>query len=39
MSDNEFEEEATSVQANRKESKRIFVNHLDTFNGKNLAKV
>ena len=38
MSDNEFEEELPEV-TKKSESKRVFINHLDQFNGKNLAKV
>jgi hypothetical protein len=38
MSDNELEEEvANSNQKN--ETKRIFINQVDTFNGKNFARV
>ena len=38
MSDNEFDDDVP--QGPKKiESKRIFINHVDTFNGKNLAKV
>ena len=37
MSDTELEDEA--APASRKiETKRIFINHVDSFNGKNLAK-
>ena len=37
MSDTELEDE--QAPASRKiETKRIFINHVDTFNGKNLAK-
>lgn len=40
MSDNEFEEEVADSSASKKiESKRIFINHVDTFNGKNLSRV
>ena len=41
MSDNEAEEEAqeTNTNLNRIDTKRIFINHIDTFNGKNISKV
>ena len=39
MSDNEFDDDDLAM-ANRKiETKRIFINHVDTFTGKNLAMV
>jgi hypothetical protein len=36
MSDTELEDEAPASK--KIETKRIFINHIDTFNGKNLAK-
>ena len=39
MSDNELEEELPELTKKSTESKRIFINHIDSFNGKNLAKV
>ena len=36
MSDTELEDEAPTSK--KIETKRIFINHIDTFNGKNLAK-
>jgi hypothetical protein len=38
MSDNELEEEVANINP-KNETKRIFINHVDTFNGKNFAKV
>ena len=38
MSDNEVEEEAQASNP-QNETKRIFLNHVDTFNGKNIARV
>jgi hypothetical protein len=37
MSD--IEDEEVPTEKVKIESKRIFINHVDTFNGKNLAKV
>ena len=37
MSD--IEEEEVASDKVKIENKRIFINHIDTFNGKNLAKV
>ena len=39
MSDNEVEEEVGDITDEKRiESKRIFINYVDTYNGKNLAK-
>ena len=40
MSDNEFDDEAAAIAplGPKVEVKRIFINHIDTYNGKNLAK-
>lgn len=41
MSDNEFDEDQGDAApvVKKIETKRIFVNHVDTYNGKNLSKV
>lgn len=42
MSDIDAEEdipETTNANPNKLETKRIFINHVDTYNGKNLARV
>lgn len=41
MSDteNEAEEEQVTEEAPKLETKRIFINHVDSYHGKNLAKV
>ena len=39
MSDNEDVEEETVEEPQKVETKRIFINNVDTYHGKNLAKV
>jgi hypothetical protein len=39
MSDVEFEDDALDAPINKADTKRIFINHVDTFNGKNIGKV
>ena len=41
MSDNEFDEDAANIAplGQKVETKRIFINHVDTYNGKNISKV
>jgi hypothetical protein len=40
MSDNEeIEEETVNEESPKNETKRIFINHIDSYHGKNIAKV
>jgi hypothetical protein len=39
MSDVEFEDGEGDVAVNPTDSKRVFINHVDTYNGKNIGAV
>jgi hypothetical protein len=39
MSDNELEDDIIEPTVKKIESKRIFMNHVDSFNGKNISTV
>jgi hypothetical protein len=40
MSDaEEIEEEAVNEEAPKNETRRIFINHIDSYHGKNISKV